>query len=132
HEMIPLPENPDLLRRLNEIDGLGREEHLGWTARPKGAAAVLHQFIVHSHLGSSPGLQIGVFGIGNPFDDPRTSAVWTPSAWTGCRFRRLIVEIIRRQTNSPAPIWIGSPDRCELSRNWPKIESTVYEPAKIG
>ena len=52
HEMIPLPENPNLLRRLNEIDGLGREEHLGWTARPtaghraEGAAAVLHQFIV--------------------------------------------------------------------------------------
>src|SRR6516162_4627799 len=126
HEMIPLPENPKLLRRLNEIDGLGREEHLGWTARPtaghraEGAAAVLHQFIMHSHLGGSPGLQIGVFGIGKPFDDPRTSAVWTSSAWIGCRFRRLIVEIIRRQTNSAAPIWIGSPDRCEHSRNWPK------------
>src|SRR6516162_4795602 len=98
-EMIPLPDNPDLLWRLNEIDGLGREKHLGWAARPttghraEGATAVLHRFIMHSHLLRSPGLQIGVFGIGKPFDDPRASTAWTPPA--GCRFRRLIVEIIR-------------------------------------
>src|SRR6516165_3109206 len=85
-----------------------------------------------SHLGGSPGLQIGVFGIGKPFDDPRTSAVWTPSPWIGCRFRRLIVEIICRQANSAAPIWIGPPYRRELSRNWPKIEAAVYQPAEIG
>src|SRR5215471_5486783 len=92
HKMISLPENPDLLRRLNKIDGLGVEEHLGGASWPatghgaKGAAAILHQLIVQSHLCGSPGRQIGVLGIGKPLDDPRTSVAWTPPAWVGCRF----------------------------------------------
>src|SRR5882762_1020608 len=56
HLLVPLPDDPDLLRRLNEVDGLGDEEQLARTAprpaaglRVEGAVAVAHQVVMHSH-----------------------------------------------------------------------------------
>src|SRR6267154_2993776 len=53
HLLVPLPDDPDLLRRLNEVNGLGNEEQLARTAprpaaglRVEGAVAAAHQIVV--------------------------------------------------------------------------------------
>src|SRR5438552_2142275 len=135
--MVPLPEDPHLLRRLDEIERLGREEQLAWTTRPtaghraEGALAATHQFIVHSHLCGRPGLQIGILGIGQALDVPRAGAAWALPAWIGCRFGRLIVEIVRRQANPSPPIWVRSPDGRRLPLNRQPVEATAEQPAEI-
>ena len=82
HPLVPLPDDPDLLRGLDEIDGLGHEQQLTWDApRPaaglggEGSVAAAHQIVMHPHLRGRPRLQIGVPGIGHALDpllDPRS------------------------------------------------------------
>jgi hypothetical protein len=69
HEMVPLPQDPHFLRCLDKIERLGIEQHLRRPTRPasghraESPAALTDQFIMHSHLRSGPGRQIGIFGV---------------------------------------------------------------------
>src|ERR1700693_4459930 len=101
-EMIPLPQNPNLLLRLDEIERLGIEQQLGRPTRPasghraESPAALTDQFIMHAHLRSGPGRQIGIFGVRETLDIPWTYAARSQPARIGCGFGRLIVEIAGR------------------------------------
>src|SRR5205823_4386109 len=65
------------------------------------------------------------------FDVPWTYAAWSQPARIGCRFGRLIVEIIRRQTNSASPLCVGSDGR-NFPLNGQEVEAAAHQPAEIG
>lgn len=129
HLMIALPQNPDFSRGLDKIDRLGVEQQLGRTTRPaarhraEGAPSVAHQFIVRPHLGCRPGRQLRVLDVRKALDVPWTDSAWSLSPRIGCRFRGLVVEIVRGKTNTAAPIGICT------DRRWCSLDGTVIEAA---
>src|SRR5262249_60810846 len=56
HLMVALPDHPDLLRRLDEIEGLKKQQLTGGAAGPtsglgrESAGVLFYRFVVHSHL----------------------------------------------------------------------------------
>ena len=114
HLLVPLPDDPDLLRRLDEIDGLRHEQQLARNAAgpaaglgAEGAVAVAHHVIVHAHLRGRPWLEIGVVGIGHPLG--------AELAVAGAALR----------------VRIGS-HRCDLPRDRPEVEAGGWLPAGAG
>src|SRR5262249_17332309 len=100
--------------------------------RTESASAVRNQFIVLPHFGRSPRLQIRIVRIGQALDVPGTDAGWTLAARIGGRFRGLIVEIVRGETDSATPLRIRSANGGELSINGEEIKAATGQPAEIG
>jgi hypothetical protein len=117
HEVVPLPQNPNLLRRLDEIERLGIEQQLGRPTRPASGhraerpAALTDQFIMRAHLRSSPVRQIRVFDIRETLDIPWTYAARPLPTRIGCSFGRLMVEIASRESDAATPVRIRSDRR---------------------
>src|SRR5438874_2025390 len=110
--MVALPDDTDLLRCLDEKNGLGREQQLARNApRPtaglghEGAVPVAYQIVVHPHLSRRPTLEIGVFGIGQT--------------------------LLRLPRIGPTKCRVG-PHGSYLPRNWPEVYASVEQPAEIG
>src|SRR5260370_10263133 len=61
HLMVALPDHPDLLRGLDEIEGLKKQQLTWGAAGPtpglgtESAMSLFYQFVVHAHLGGRPG-----------------------------------------------------------------------------
>ncbi len=115
HFLLALPDDPDLFRRLDEEDGLGREQQLARRAarptarlRGEGTVAVEHILVVLPHHLFGPRLQIGVLRIGHTLHDAALIAL--------------------------SDLWIGrvEADRSELSRDGAEIDAAIEQPAGIG
>src|SRR5580704_7697764 len=66
HLMVAFPDHPDLVRCLDEIEGLKERQLTRCAAGPaarlrrEGTMAVLHQVVVHSYLGGCPEREIRI------------------------------------------------------------------------
>src|SRR5260370_33088470 len=77
HLMVALPDHPDLLRGLDEIEWLKKQQLTGGAAGPtpglgrESAMSLFYQFVVHAHLGGRPGGWIGILAVSETLDTGR-------------------------------------------------------------
>src|SRR5262249_27932874 len=111
---VPLPDDPDLSRGLDEIHGLGHEQQLARYApgpaaglRVEGTMAVAHQIVMHSHPRGGPRLQIGILGIGQALTHGLAVGAQAPRARIGAHWRDLPRNRLEVEEGSGLPPEIG-------------------------